>query len=123
MAFTPKITSNAVGIDEKLDFFDKLIKTHHERAIELGRPITFTGFKGSANIVTYDGEREEIPDTESVQEVKVNRYETRNEQYVIRVYPDGLCDHFEIRTIEGQIIESIPLLMKTHYKKDEDNDD
>lgn len=120
MAFTPKITSQSVGIDEKLDFFDKLIKNQHERSIELGRPVTFTGFKGSANILTYDGEKEEIPDTSSVQEVKVNRYETKGEEYVIRVYPDGICDHFEIKTKEGVIIESIPLLMKTQYKTDEE---
>ncbi len=120
MTFTPKITDSAVGIDKRLDFFDKLLKSQYERAVELGRPISFTGFKGSANILTYDGEQEEIPDTDSVQKAKVNNYETKNEEYAVRVYPDGICDHFEITLKDGYIIESIPLLMKTQYKKYDD---
>ena len=121
MTFTPKLAYQSKGTDERLEFFDNLIKDHHARAIELGKPISFTGFKGSANIITYDGEHEEIPDTSSIQEAKVNRYETSNSEYSVRVYPDGLCDHFEIRSKDGYVIESIPLLMRTRYKNEEEN--
>ncbi|MBQ3033489.1 MAG: type II secretion system protein [Deferribacterales bacterium] len=117
MTFTPKLAYQSIGTDKRLEFFDKLINDHLQRAIELGRPISFLGFKGSANIITHDGEHEEIPDTSSIQSVKVNRYETGGEEYAVRVYPDGLCDYFEITSKDGYVIESIPLLMRTRYKE------
>lgn len=119
MTLTPKLTEKSVGRDERLDFFDKLISDHLVRARELGRPVSFTGFKGSANIITYDGKHKEIPDTVSVQEAKVNGYETKGEEYAVRVYPDGLCDHFELKFKNKASVESIPLLMATRYKTDE----
>lgn len=120
MAVTPKLANQSVGVDKRLEFFDNLLQEHLQRAIELGRPISFLGFKGSANLITYDGKHREIPDTSSVQKAKVNRYETSGEEYAVRVYPDGLCDYFEITTKDGYIIESIPLLMRTRYKDVED---
>ena len=116
MTVTPKLAQKSIGGDERLLFLDKLLKTHFERALELGRPVSFTGFKGSANIITHDGKHEEIPNTSSVQKVKVNEYETKGAEYAVRVYPDGLCDYFEISTKDGTTIEVIPLLMRTRYK-------
>lgn len=120
MTVTPKIAQKSVGTDEKLEFFDKLIKSHLERARELGRPVAFTGFKGSANILTSDGKREEIPGVSSIQEAKVNGYITSGEEYSVRIYPDGLCDYFEITTKAKESIESIPLLLRTRYKYDDE---
>ncbi len=122
MTVTPRLAQKSVGGDDRLEFFDRLLKDHLERAKELGRPISFTGFKGSANIITHDGEHEEIPDTSSVQEAKVNEYETKGEEYAVRVYPDGLCDYFEITTKDGAVIEVIPLLMRTRYKDAEEDE-
>lgn len=121
MTVTPKLAQKSIGGDERLLFLDKLLKTHFERALELGRPVSFTGFKGSANIITHDGKHEEIPNTSSVQKVRVNEYETKGAEYAVRVYPDGLCDYFEISTKDGTTIEVIPLLMRTRYKNANDN--
>lgn len=121
MTVTPKLAQKSIGGDERLLFLDKLLKTHFERALELGRPVSFTGFKGSANIITHDGKHEEIPNTASVQKVRVNEYETKGAEYAVRVYPDGLCDYFEISMKDGATIEVIPLLMRTRYKNADDN--
>ncbi len=116
MSFTPKLlTPTSLAEDDRLMFFDKLIEEHYERAIELGRPTYFTGFKGSANIQTYDGKAVTIPNVKSIQEAKVNGYLTRGLEYGVRVYPDGFVDHFEIIDTEDIIIESVPLLMITKY--------
>lgn len=117
MSIAPKLAEKSVGVDPRLDFFDKLIGEHLVRSRELGRPVAFTGFKGSANIITHDGKHKEIPDTASVQEAKVDGYETKGEEYAIRVYPDGLCDHFELVLKNKAVIESLPLLMTTRYKE------
>lgn len=122
MTVTPKLAQKSVGTDDRLEFFDRLLKDHLTRARELGRPVSFTGFKGSANIITHDGKHEEIPNTSSVQEAKVNNYETRGEEYAVRIYPDGLCDYFEITAKDGTVIESVPLLMRARYKNAEDEE-
>ncbi len=118
MGLTPKFTSKSVGIDSRLDYLDKLIKAEWTRSIELGQPIVITGFKGSANLLNHDKETKTIPDIKEVVDVIINRYQTRGNEYAIRVYPDGLCDYFELTLNDGKIIESIPLLMKTRYKDD-----
>ena len=118
MSVTPKFAAQSVGQDRRLEFFNNLMKDELARAQELGEPVTFTGFKGSANISTYDKESKTIPDTKEVNSVKVNRYETFGNEYSIKVYPDGICDYFEISLNDGNIIESIPLLMITRYKND-----
>lgn len=118
MGLTPKFTSKSVGIDSRLDYLDKLIKAEWTRSIELGQPIVITGFKGSAYLLNHDKETKTIPDIKEVVDVIINRYQTRGNEYAIRVYPDGLCDYFELTLNDGKIIESIPLLMKTRYKDD-----
>lgn len=115
MSFTPTIVNRSVATDERLDFFNTLIDDHLVRAIELGRPVLFIGFKGSANIQTHDGKALTIPNTKSIQEAKVNGYETTGLEYAVRIYPDGIVDHFEILDSEDFIIESLPLLMSTRY--------
>ncbi len=119
MGLTPKLTSKSVGIDPRLDYLDKLIKAEWERSIELGQPIVITGFKGSANLLNHDKESKTIPNTKEVSEASINKYKTRGNEYAIRVYPDGLCDYFELTLDDGVIIESIPLLMTTRYKESE----
>lgn len=120
MTVTPKLAERSVGVDTRLDFFNKLIAEHLVRSREMGRPVAFTGFKGSANIITYDGKHKEIPNTASVQGSKVNGYETKGEEYAVRVYPDGICDHFELTFKDKAVIESIPLMMVTRYKQEEE---
>jgi len=115
MSVTPSIVDRSVSTDNRLDFFNTLIDDHLVRAIELGRPVLFIGFKGSANIQTHDGKSLTIPNTKSIQEAKVNGYETRGLEYAIRIYPDGVVDYFELQDSEEFIIESLPLLMSTRY--------
>ncbi len=121
MTFTPQIVDEVIGIDSKIAFFDELIETHHERSIELGMPVSFTGFKGSANILTHDGERVTIPDVDSVQKAIVNGYETMGEEYSVRVYPDGLVDYFMVIFKNEQAIESVPIMNKTRYGEYEED--
>lgn len=120
MSLTPKFTSKSVGVDPQLDYLDKLIKTEWERSIELGQPIVITGFKGSANLLNHDKETKTIPDIKEVTDAVINRYQTQGNEYAIRIYPDGMCDYFELTLNDGRIIESIPLLMTTRYKKTEE---
>lgn len=116
MSLTPKFTAKSVGIDPQLDYLDKLIKAEWERSIELGQPIVITGFKGSANLLTHDKETKTIPDIKEVVNTVINRYQTQGNEYAIRIYPDGMCDYFELTLNDGRVIESIPLLMTTQYK-------
>ena len=120
MSLTPKFTSKSVGIDPQLDYLDKLIKAEWERSRELGQPIVMTGFKGSANILNHDKETKTIPDIKEVVDAVINRYQTQGNEYAIRVYPDGMCDYFELTLDDGRVIESIPLLMTTRYKNAEE---
>lgn len=120
MALTPRITARSIGQDPTLSFFNNLMAEELKRARELSMPITITGFKGSANILTYDKESKSIPNIREVSEAKVNRYLTHGNLYAVRIYPDGICDHFELRLNDGRIIESEPLLMKTHFKENGD---
>lgn len=117
MGLTPRITSKSVGMDPRLEYLNKLIKEEWERAVELGQPITITGFKGSANLLNHDKQSKTIPDIKEVSEAVINKYITRGNEYAIRIYPDGLCDYFELTLDNGQVIESIPLLMTTRYKE------
>ena len=116
MSVTPRIASKSVGQDPKLEFFNTLIKEQWQRSLELSEPVILTGFKGSSNILTHDGESKTIPEN-SVKEARINMYETRGNEYAVRIYPDGICDYFEIVFNNGDIVESVPLLMTTRYQK------
>lgn len=120
MGLIPKFTSKSVGIDPQLDYMDKLIKAEWERSIELGQPIALTGFKGSANLLNHDKETKTIPEIKEVKDAVINSYQVQGNEYAIRVYPDGICDYFELTLDDGRIIESVPLLMTTRYKKTEE---
>lgn len=117
MSVVPKMTESTVLGDVRLDFFNKLIAEHLDRSRELGYPISFVGFKGSPNILTYDGKRKVIPNTDFVQEVRINGYNPVGEEYAVRVYPDGICDYFEITFKDKSVIEAIPITMITRYKQ------
>lgn len=116
MGVTPKFAAKSVGLDPLLEHFNDLLKTELERSRELQRPVEITGSKGTANLLNSDMKSENIPGGSEVKNVKINRYETQGNQYKIRIYPDGICDYFEITFSDGRIVESIPLLMTTRFK-------
>lgn len=116
MSATPKFTAKSVGMDPLLEHFNELIKNELARSRELQRPVAITGSKGTANLLNSDMKSENIPGGMEVKNVKINRYETQGNQYKIQIYPDGICDYFEITFSDGRIIESIPLLMTTRFK-------
>lgn len=116
MGVTPKFAAKSVGLDPLLEHFNDLLKTELERSRELQRPVEITGSKGTSNLLNSDMKSENIPGGSEVKNVKINRYETQGNQYKIRVYPDGICDYFEITFSDGRIVESIPLLMTTRFK-------
>lgn len=103
--------------DELVSFFEELFKEHLDVALEYGVPIEIIGFKGSANIVKHDGTRIAIPGVKSVQAVKINDENSHSIEYYVKIYPDGICDHFIIETDSGNIIESYPLLMTVARRK------
>ena len=107
----PMIGERAIHGNETDAFFKDLLQEHFEYAAEQGIPISITGFKGSANLVKYDGTRVSIPQIKSVQSSKINGEYTPGIEYNITVYPDGLCDYFELETTEKVRIVSVPLLM------------
>lgn len=116
MGVTPKFAAKSVGLDPLLEHFNDLLKTELERSRELQRPVEITGSKGTSNLLNSDMKSENIPGGSEVKNVKINRYETQGNQYKIRIYPDGICDYFEITFSDGRIVESIPLLMTTRFK-------
>lgn len=116
MGITPRFAAKSVGLDPILEHFNELLKSELERSRELQRPVEITGTRGTANLLNSDMKSENIPNIDEVKTVKINRYETEGNQYKIRVYPDGICDYFEITFSDGRIIESIPLLMTTRFK-------
>jgi prepilin-type N-terminal cleavage/methylation domain-containing protein len=111
VSLTPVIGERTVRGDPQIAFFRELLEEHLVIAQEYGVPINILGFKGSANIVKYDGSRVSIPGVRSVQSVWINGENTGGIEYEITVYPDGLCDHFVIETDGRLIFESYPILM------------
>lgn len=107
----PMMGQRAIQGNETDAFFKDLLQEHLKHAEEEGIPISITGFKGSANLVKYDGTRVSIPQIKSVQSAKINGEYTPGIEYHITVYPDGLCDYFELETTEKIKIVSVPLLM------------
>lgn len=117
VSVTPIIGERTAKGDPQLAFFTDLLEEHLAIAVEEGIPISIMGFKGSANIVKYDGSRISIPDVKSVQSVRINDENTGGVEYEITVYPDGLCDHFVIETDKGVIFESYPIVMTVSKRR------
>ena len=116
-AVVPVLGDRTARGDEQTAFFNDLLKEHLAVAKNEGVPVGILGFKGSNNMVRYDGLRVSIPNIESVQSARINGENTAGIEYVITVYPDGLCDYFELDT-DGDIrIESSPLLLTISRKK------
>jgi prepilin-type N-terminal cleavage/methylation domain-containing protein len=120
MSVTPILGERTVEGDPQVAFFTELLAEHLLIAQEYGIPISVTGFKGSANIMKYDGTRVAIPDVRSVQTVIVNNENTAGTEYQITVYPDGLCDHFIIETNSDLTFESYPILMTVTKRNNDD---
>lgn len=114
---TPVVGTKIAKGDEVAAFFEDLIKEHLAFAVEEGVSVDITGFKGSNSILTYDGLRKSIPQVKSVQSALLNGENADGLEYHIRVYPDGLCDHFVLQTDKGWKIESMPLSMKVRRIK------
>ncbi|MDR2883558.1 MAG: type II secretion system GspH family protein [Deferribacteraceae bacterium] len=119
VSVTPILGERTAEGDPQVAFFTELLAEHLLIAQEYGIPISVTGFKGSANIMKYDGTRVAIPDIKSVQSVAVNGEDTGGAEYQITVYPDGLCDHFIIETDSDITFESYPILMTVTKIRDE----
>ena len=111
VSLTPIIGERTARGDPQIAFFRELLEEHLVIAQEYGVPIHILGFKGSANIMKYDGSRVSIPGVRSVQSVWINDQNTPGLEYEITVYPDGICDHFVIETDGGILFESYPILM------------
>jgi prepilin-type N-terminal cleavage/methylation domain-containing protein len=111
ISFIPKIGDNTVRGDEQVAFFKDLLAEHMALAVQDGVPMVIIGIKGTGNIRKFDGTSVEIPNVKSVQAAYINGEGTPGLEYHIRVYPDGLCDHFVLETTDRLRIESIPLLM------------
>ncbi|MDR0453214.1 MAG: prepilin-type N-terminal cleavage/methylation domain-containing protein [Deferribacteraceae bacterium] len=116
MAMTPVLGERIAKGDAQTAFFNDLLKEHLEIAKAEGVPVEILGFKGSDNMIKYDGDRISIPGIKSVQSARINGENSEGVEYLITVYPDGLCDHFVLET-NSLIIESSPLLMTVRIGK------
>ncbi len=117
MAITPVLGERTVKGDALTAFFNDLLKEHYDLARNEGVPVEILGFKGSGNMVKYDGTRISIPDVKSIQSARVNGQNTPGLEYSITVYPDGLCDYFVLETDDNMRIVSSPLLMVIKKEK------
>lgn len=114
---TPMVGTRIAKGDEVISFFEVLMQEHLVFAKEEGVAVNIVGFKGSDNILTYDGLRKNIPQIKSIQSAMINGESAEGLEYHINIYPDGLCDHFILETDKGWKIESIPLSMKVKRVK------
>jgi prepilin-type N-terminal cleavage/methylation domain-containing protein len=116
MSVAPLIVEKTTGAPPELEYFDDLLKRTAKEAANLGRPLALTGIKGSATIILHDGTREEISGNPTVSLPEVNEDEQPGLEYIINVYPKGLCDYFTLRLSDGRIIEAVPLMLSTRFK-------
>jgi prepilin-type N-terminal cleavage/methylation domain-containing protein len=107
----PKIGERAAAGDTQNAFFKELLAEHLRYAKEEGVPIPIIGFKGTGNMEKYNGEHVSIPGVKSVQSARINGANTVGLEYHINVYPDGICDFFELETDKKLLIVSKPLLL------------
>lgn len=120
MGATPKIASRTVGEDPTLSFFDKLLKEAYDKSLELSQPVNIRGLRNSKDFTTIDGEKRQVEGIQSMHEVHINKELVTKQEFYITVYPDKICDYFTIKLDDDRVIESIPLLMTTRYKKKDD---
>jgi prepilin-type N-terminal cleavage/methylation domain-containing protein len=107
----PKLGERTAKGDAQNAFFKELLAEHLQYAREEGVPIAIIGFKGTANMEKYNGEHVSIPNVKSVQSARINGENTIGLEYHINVYPDGICDYFELETDKKVIFASKPLLL------------
>jgi prepilin-type N-terminal cleavage/methylation domain-containing protein len=107
----PKLGERAAKGDVQNAFFNELLAEHLQYAKEEGVPIAIIGFKGSANMEKYNGEHVSIPNIKSILSARINGENTIGLEYHITVYPDGICDYFELETDRKVLITSKPLLL------------
>ena len=111
LVITPIVSNRVAEGDEQIHFFTQLLEEHLQWAEEEGAPVTIVGFKGSGNILKYDGTRVTIPGVRSIQSAHINDELTEGVEYHITVYPDRICDHFLLES-DRLLFESSPLLMQ-----------
>ncbi|MCD8492477.1 MAG: prepilin-type N-terminal cleavage/methylation domain-containing protein [Geovibrio sp.] len=116
MTVAPVMIEKATGEPEETAFLNDLLRKTADEAAELGRALPIRGVKGSNSLFLHGGETVKIPGISGVLSARINDEEQSGLDYVIMVYPKGICDHFLLRVSDTEIIESIPLLMQTRLK-------
>ncbi len=112
----PVMTSNVKGKNKLEDFFNENIKESYVLAKKNGKPVYISGFKGSPNLILPNGKSVKLPDGISILRIKIDDKDITGLKYYIGIYPQGICDYFELVMDNGRIIESVPLLMKVKLK-------
>jgi type II secretory pathway pseudopilin PulG len=112
----PTILSKKNVKNETESFFNKKIEESYNLARKLGKPVYISGFKGSSNIILPNGKIEKLPNGENILSVKINDNAVVGLKFYIGIYPQGICDYFELETDNNKKLLSIPLLMKTYLK-------
>ncbi|MGE4496874.1 MAG: prepilin-type N-terminal cleavage/methylation domain-containing protein [Deferribacterales bacterium] len=116
MTVTPLMVEKAAGEAEETAFFNDLLRKTADEAEELGRALPLRGVKGSASLFLHDGETVKIPGISGVLSAEINDEEQSGLDYVIMVYPQGICDRFVLRVSDTEVIESLPLLLLTRFQ-------
>ena len=108
----PVISSNISDSNKIEVFFTEKIKESYKIAKETGRPVYITGVIGSSNLTLVTGKTVKLPDNSNILNIKINDKQVTGLKYSIGIYPQGICDYFELTTDKGKTIASIPLLLE-----------
>ncbi len=108
----PVISSNVSDSNKIEVFFTEKIKESCKIAKETGTPVYISGVKGSSNLTLATGKTVKLPDNSNVLNIKINDKQVTGLKYSIGIYPQGICDYFELTTDKGKTIVSIPLLLE-----------
>lgn len=116
MGVIPNLIQTAVSPNPVEMFINEQIKVAHQVAIEENRSVVITGFTGSSNIINGKDERVSYPNDAVVLQAEINGERNVGIEYFIRVYPQGICDDFQIEFEGGLRAESLPILMSAVVK-------
>jgi len=115
MTVAPRLAENTILSDKTEVFFNDIIKTNLELASTLNTQVFVTGYKGSDNMLLYDGSRVKIP-AGYVSDVYINKEMTTGTEYYIYFYPDGIFDQFDIIFSGKDSVESFPALRQVVHQ-------
>ncbi|QAR34246.1 prepilin-type N-terminal cleavage/methylation domain-containing protein [Geovibrio thiophilus] len=116
MTVVPVMVEKTTGEPEETAFLNDLLRKTADEAAELSRALPIRGVKGSDTLFLHDGETVKIPGISGVLSAEINDEEQSGLDYVIMVYPKGICDYFLLKVSDTETIESIPLLLQTRLK-------